>query len=122
MEDMATKIIANFADTINQYPSGYTQFLCGLDFAIGPAKEIIIAGEPDNPDTKRVLSEIWKRFIPGKILLLHSERDKTIEEIAGFVKEQKPIDGKTTVYICENYTCKTPTNNIERVIQLLEGL
>ena len=122
MEDMATQIIRNFADTINQYPSGYTQFLCGLDFAIGPVKEIIIAGEPDNPDTKKVLSEIWKRFIPEKVLLLHSERDKTIEEIAGFVKEQKPIDGKTTVYICENYTCKTPTNNIERAIQLLEGL
>ena len=44
---MAENIIKTFAETINQYPSGYTQFLCALDFAIGPTKEIIIASEPD---------------------------------------------------------------------------
>lgn len=117
---MAENIIKIFAETINQYPSGYTQFLCALDFAIGPTKEIIIASEPDQKDTKLILHEIWKRFLPEKVLLLHPEKDKSIEEIVGFIREQKAINGKATAYICKNYTCNAPTNNIDKIIQLIE--
>ena len=117
---MAEQIIKTFGETINQYPSGYTQFMCALDFALGPTKEIVIAGEPDQKDTKQILREIWKRFLPGKVLLLHPSKDKSIEKIAQFVKEQKPIENKATAYICENYACKAPTNEINKIIQLLE--
>ena len=117
---MAERIIKTFGETVNQYPSGYTQFLCALDFALGPTKEVVIAGEFSQKETKQVLKEIWRRFLPKKVLLLHSPKDKAIEEIAGFVKEQKAIDGKATAYICVNYACKAPTNDMNKVVQLLE--
>jgi uncharacterized protein YyaL (SSP411 family) len=120
LEKISEQIIKSFGETINQYPSGYTQFLCGLDFALGPTKEIVIAGEPDMNDTKQILREIWKRFLPRKVLLLHSMKDKSFEEIAKFTKEQNPIDGRATAYICENYACKTPATDMNTIIQLLE--
>ncbi len=120
MEKIADRIIRTFEVTINQYPSGYTQFLCALDFALGPTKEIVIAGEPSQKDTQLILREIWKRFMPGKILLMHSSKDTSLEGIAKFVKDQKPIENRTTAYICENYACKTPTSDINRIIQLME--
>ncbi len=120
LEKLADQIIKTFGETINHYPSGYTQFMCALDFALGPTKEIVIAGEPDQKDTKQILQEIWKRFLPRKVLLLHSQKDKSIREIAQFVKVQIPIEGKATAYICENYACNAPTNDISKIIQLLE--
>ena len=117
---MADQIMKAFGETINQYPSGYTQFMCALDFALGPTKEIVIAGEPDRKDTQQILQEIGKRFLPRKVLLLNSLKDKSLGEIAGFVKEQKPIENKATVYICENYACKAPANEINKIIQLLD--
>ena len=117
---MAEQIIKTFGETLNQYPSGYTQFLCALDFAVGPTKEIVVAGEFSQRETKQILQEIWRRFLPKKILLLHSPKDKAIEEIAEFVKAQKAIDGKATAYICVNYACKAPTNDISKIVQLLE--
>lgn len=117
---MADQIMKAFGETINQYPSGYTQFMCALDFALGPTKEIVIAGEPDQKDTQQILQEIGKRFLPRKVLLLNSLKDKSLGEIAGFVKEQKPIENKATVYICENYACKAPANEINKIIQLLD--
>lgn len=120
LEKISEQIIKSFGETINQHPSGYTQFLCGLDFALGPTKEIVIAGEPDMNDTKQILREIGKRFLPRKVLLLHSMKDKSLEEIAKFVKEQNPINGRATAYICENYACKTPATDINTIIQLLE--
>lgn len=120
LEKMAEHLIKTFSETINQYPLGYTQFLCALDFALGPTKEIVIAGEPGNADTLQILQEIGKLFLPRKVLLLHSSKDKFIEEIAAFTKEQKPINGKATAYLCENYACKAPANDVNKIIPLLE--
>lgn len=121
LEKMAERLMKTFADTIRQYPSGYTQFLCALDFALGPTKEIVIAGEPGQKDTERILMEMGKRFLPRKVLLLRSQKDQLLEEIAPFVKDHKPIDNKATAYICENYACKAPTDDLDKIIHLLEA-
>src|SRR3989338_5344081 len=92
LTNISGQIMRTFAETVNNYPSRYTQFLCALDFALGPTKEIVIAGEPGSDDTKKILKETRRRFLPGKVVILHPEKDKSIEEIIGFVKEQKAID------------------------------
>src|SRR3990167_5338610 len=120
LTNISGQIMRTFAETVNNYPSGYTHFLCALDFALGPTKEIVIAGEPGSDDTKQILKEIRRRFLPGKVIILHPERDKTIEAIIGLVKEQKTIDGKATAYICENYACKAPANDMNRIVKLLD--
>ncbi|MBM4055140.1 MAG: thioredoxin domain-containing protein [Planctomycetes bacterium] len=119
-ETMANNLIKTFSAAITQYPSGYTQSLCALDFVLGPSKEIIIAGEREDKDTKDILREIYIRFLPNKVLLLHPSNGTFIEKIAAYTKDQKPIEGKTTVYVCENYTCKKPSNERNTIIQLLE--
>lgn len=119
-ETLANNLIKAFSSTISQYPSGYTQFMCALDFALGPSKEIIIAGERDNKDTKEILREIQIRFLPNKVLLLHPSNGAFIEKIAKYTKDQTPVEGKTTVYVCENYSCKKPAFDRETIIQLLE--
>jgi uncharacterized protein YyaL (SSP411 family) len=120
LTNISRQIMRTFAETVTNYPSGYTQFLCALDFALGPTKEIVIAGEPGADDTKQILKEIRRRFLPGKVVILHPEKDKSIEEIIGFVKEQKAIDGKATTYICENYACKAPANDMNQIKKLLD--
>ncbi|MBI2472502.1 MAG: thioredoxin domain-containing protein [Planctomycetes bacterium] len=117
---LSGQVISTFAETVSNYPSGYAQFLCALDFALGTTKEIVIAGESGADDTKRIISEIRKRFLPGKVVILHPERDASIEGIVGFIKEQKPINGKATAYICENYACKAPTNDMNQILKLLD--
>lgn len=120
LEKRGEQLIQAFAQTIRQHPSGYTHFLGAVDFALGPTKEIVIAGEPDREDTKRILQEIGKRFLPRKVLLRHSSKDKSLEELASFVKGQNPLEDKATAYICEHYTCKSPTHDIKKIIPLLE--
>lgn len=117
---IADRLTSAFSDTINQYPSGYTQFLCALDFAIGPTKDIVIAGEPGRNDTKQILREIGNRFIPRKTLIISSSVDKSIEDIAKRVKAQNMIDNKVTVYVCENNVCKSPATDIREIVRLLE--
>lgn len=119
-EKMAEQLMKTFGETIRQYPSGYTQFLCALDFALGPTQEIVIAGEAGHKDTEQILTEIGKRFLPRTVLLLHSPKDRTLKEMVQFVKDLKPIDSKVTAYICENYACKAPTYDLDKIISFLE--
>jgi uncharacterized protein YyaL (SSP411 family) len=101
---------------------GFHPFLGGLDFAIGPSSEIIIAGDLDKPDTQELLHALRKNFAPNKVVILRSEKSAKpdIETIAPFVKSHPCINGKATAYVCTNYTCALPTNDPQEMLKRLK--
>jgi len=117
LEKKSEELMNAFSSLVADYPMGYSQLLIALDFAIGPSKEIVIAGESGNKDTMEMLKVIRSQFLPRKIVLLQS--GKAIEKISPFVKDQRAIDGKATAYVCENYACKLPTTEIKELEKLL---
>jgi uncharacterized protein YyaL (SSP411 family) len=119
----AQALMQSIGGQVVRSPTGFTQFLIGLDFALGPIREIVIAGEAKEEKTKEMLRAVHQRFFPRKVLLLHpdGEDGKAIEQIAPFVKDQGKVNGRTTAYICENYACKLPTTDIEQMISLIES-
>jgi uncharacterized protein len=119
-EDRAEKLIKAFSVQISNTPTAFSQFLNGVDFAIGPAKEIVVVGNINNTDTQKMLNLINKRFIPNKVLLLNDPDNPEITEVAGFTKAQNMVKGKSTVYICENYNCKMPINDLGMLEELLK--
>jgi hypothetical protein len=119
-EEKADKLIKAFSVQISSSPMAFAQFLNGTDFALGPTKEIVVVGKDGSPETQKMLNLIRKKFIPGKILLFKDIDNPEISEIAEFTKGQNIIDGKTTVYICENYNCKMPVIYLESLDELLK--
>jgi hypothetical protein len=105
-----------FSSTVSKYPSGFTQFLIALDFANGPSKEIIISGM----DYHSFLSYIYEKFIPSGIVLKISSQKDPIVELAPYLKDYLPSDNKTKVFVCENYICNLPVDNIEGLEQVLK--
>ncbi len=109
-----------FNNFIARSPTGFAQFLTGLQFSFGPSFEIIIVGEKDSEETKEMIETINAQFIPNKVVMLINENDReAILEIAPFAGNYSQIDGKTTVYVCKNYVCSLPTTNKEKIIELL---
>lgn len=45
-----------------------------------------------------------------------------IEALIPFIKEQRPLQGKATAYICKNYVCNLPTTDVAKLISLLDEL
>ena len=69
-------------------------------------------------DTKGMLKEVHQRFIPNKILMM-ADGGKNQAAFAlrlPFLEGLKRIKGKTTAYVCINYACELPTNDL-RVLQ-----
>ncbi|HLG28715.1 MAG TPA: thioredoxin domain-containing protein, partial [Candidatus Brocadiales bacterium] len=121
LEERAAKIGSAFSNNIRQMPSAYTQFLVGLDFALGPSYEVVVVGNSITKDTKEMLSALRSRFLPNKILLLRPTEVEgpDISRLATFTKDMSTIDGMATAYVCSNYSCKTPTTDIDKMLELL---
>ncbi|MBI5149927.1 MAG: thioredoxin domain-containing protein [Candidatus Omnitrophica bacterium] len=122
-EKKAQEYFKAFGQELSSGPSAYAQSLMALDFAIGPSREIVLVGQKDDPQTQEMLKSLYSRFIPNKVVVLRLNSDeeaKAISDIIPFVKGQRALDGKTTAYVCKNYNCEFPTNDIKKFEQLLD--
>jgi len=118
-EENATTLAKAFSSHEEGAPSQNTMFLTALDFFVGPAYEIVIVGDAHTQETRKMLQAIRTRFIPNKVILFKKDDDKSLENLAGFTKEMKAIDSKTTAYICQNFVCNRPVTNIKEALKIL---
>jgi uncharacterized protein YyaL (SSP411 family) len=67
-----------------------------------------------------MLEELWTYFIPNKVLVFRPEGEEPeITSLAKYTKEQVPIEGKATAYVCQNYECQLPTNEVNEMLRML---
>jgi uncharacterized protein YyaL (SSP411 family) len=115
------QVFKAFSGRLRQSPASLTALLAAFDFWIGPTREIVIAGNRHRKDTKKMLKLVRSGFLPNTVFLFHkgNNTDSKIYEIVPFIKYQTVIDGKATVYVCQNYVCKQPVNTVEALEKLL---
>jgi uncharacterized protein YyaL (SSP411 family) len=112
-EQDAVKILFTTADDVTYIPSASAHLMSGLDFLLGPSFEIVLAGA----DVHALQRAVFSSFVPNKVVL-HSGAN--IASIAPFAKAQRAIGGKPTAYVCTHYLCRLPTNDPEKVHELLD--
>jgi hypothetical protein len=122
-ETTADKLVRAFSAGVAGEPSGHTALLLGVDFALGPSFEIVLAGTRDAADVKALRQVLAGRFLPNKVVLFRpaGEAAPPITAIAAFTKPQVAIRNKATAYICTDYVCKLPTNDPAAMAKLLSG-
>jgi uncharacterized protein len=93
-------------------PLGYGFSLSALDWALGPAFEVVIAGDPARDDTRAMLRALRRRFIPNAAILLRPPGEEPeISRLAPFTLRQTSVDGKATAYVCRGWQCELPTDD-----------
>ncbi len=123
-EEKASQLSGVFARSIQESPSAYTQWMIGLDFALGPSFEVVISGDPAAEDTQAMLQALRCRFIPNAVILLRptSPEVPEIVRLAEFTKTQTSLHGKATAYVCKNFQCQAPTTDIQEMLRSLNAL
>tara|TARA_B100001964_G_scaffold234725_1_gene293709 strand:- start:197 stop:2305 length:2109 start_codon:yes stop_codon:yes gene_type:complete len=122
LKEKAKITFSLYDHTMKTAPSGSAQMLCGVDFLIDAPKEIAIVGNPLNEQTQEILRNIHRRFVPNKVIALlnpNTEEKQEIEELIPLLAGKTSIDGKTTIYVCQNYACQLPTTDIDDLDKLL---
>src|SRR5207237_7200553 len=119
--ERSRKTIDAFESTLSNFPSSMPQMLVALDFSLGKPRQIVIAGKKDAPETKALLTEVRRHFLPKTILLLAdgSDGQKYLGEKNEAIRAMSLVDGKPAAYVCENFTCKAPVTDAGQLAKLL---
>src|SRR5438094_3780026 len=121
LTERARKTIDAFATTLSHFPSAMPQMLVALDFSLSKPRQIVIAGKKDAPETKALLKEVHRHFLPKTILLLAdgSDGQKYLGEKNEAIRTMSTIEKKSAAYVCENFTCKAPVTDSNKLAELV---
>jgi uncharacterized protein len=119
-EARAQALARSFSGSVHLHPSAFTFFLVGLDFALHPGEDVVIAGEPGAADTLAMLSALNVTFSPHGITLVKSGQNATqLAGVAGFTDGLDIVDGKATAYICKGGACQDATTDVSAMLEKL---
>ncbi|MFB3886944.1 MAG: thioredoxin domain-containing protein [Thermodesulfobacteriota bacterium] len=118
LKKKAEQIIRLFQPFLSEQPSGFAQMLSGFSFFLSP-EEIGIIGSKDDSRTKTMLQEIYRTYLPNKILSLKDPRETTEESWFQFLKE-KGNPEVPTAFVCKKFTCLPPAMDEEALKKILE--
>jgi uncharacterized protein YyaL (SSP411 family) len=109
-----------FGTTIGRSPSAYTQWVTNLLFMDHPFHEIVVAGQPGDEETEKILKTLNELNLPNMVVILKTEENsEVLAKISPFTEHQKIEKGSATVYVCSNFSCQKPVTSAEEIIKLL---
>ena len=103
--------------------------LVALDLALGPAQEVVVTGDPDEPGTRRMLAALAGRYGPRTAVLFKPAGQPSeapaeaaadlLAEIAPFTAAHDLLDGKAAAYVCTGFACRRPTTDVREMMEQL---
>jgi uncharacterized protein YyaL (SSP411 family) len=104
----AVTVFRLLRDQMARYPSAFGYLLGALDFYLSTPKEIVIIGQTGADDSLALLREVWKRYLPNKVVAQSTENDEAAAGVVPLLRERPAHNGRATAYVCENYSCLQP--------------
>ena len=120
MRDIAVEGIRSARELMVQVPAGSGHWLGGLDFYLSAPREVAIAGDPGDDATRALLTEVYRHYIPNKVVMGVGGGSELSNLPLARMRER--IGGAPTAYVCENYACQLPTREPDVLAKQLAGL
>ena len=98
----AMEIIAPLATVVARAPLAVAGLAAAMELAVGPMREIAIAGDPEDTRTRALLDVAQRRFDPLSVLAWGPSG--AVPLLTG----RAPVDGAPAAYVCRGFVCQTP--------------
>ena len=122
LENKGAATLRAFSKTVQPVPMGHTYFMMAADFAIGPTKEVVIAGDPIQADTKLMISALNSGYFPDMVFLFKAigNNGSFVNSLAPFAKDHSTVEGKAAAYVCSNFMCNKVVVSPKEILALLK--
>ncbi len=114
LQEYINKFIQALASPMIQMPTGMISAISSYNDLISDKIEIILVGQINREE---FLDLIYNSYIANSILVVSDRGDENIDLLEG-----RQSNGKTTAYICKNFTCSLPANSPEELKKQLYEL
>ena len=123
-KNRAEKTFRAFSTNLEKNPFSFSEALMALDYYRSRVHEIIFV-LPDKVDLDKnpLFNELKNWYLPNKVLtVMYQAQVEKQQELLKPISRKKALDGKTTVYICEEGACQLPTSELKELKRQLKEI
>jgi uncharacterized protein YyaL (SSP411 family) len=101
---------------LERAPMAAGQSLVALDFLLAAPREIAVIAGSDRAEFDAVLRAISARFLPHAVVApAPSPPSAELARLVPLLADRPALNGRTTTYICERFTCRVPVVGVAGV-------
>jgi len=100
-----------FSQVIQSFPSAHTFSLMALDLLVEGTFELI-AVPGSQEEAKDNLTKLQRHFLPEGVFAV---KEKALSELSEHIASLKPVENKTTYYLCRKFACESPTTDWKEI-------
>ncbi len=120
-EDIAQNTFLAFSESIKRIPSAHSFMLTSFMYGLDNPKEIVIVAKEKNAKTMSSIRKIQEVYNPNSIIIFKELKNRTeLDNIAPWTTMHDTVNDQITYYICENFSCRRPTTDIDIAIKYLQ--
>ena len=104
-------------------PQAMPQMLCALALAFEPPRHVVLAGDPQAKDFRALAAVLHETLGPRRLLLAADggAGQAWLAQRAPWLVEMKPLAGRATAYVCEEFACNAPVTDPADLRRMLGG-
>jgi uncharacterized protein YyaL (SSP411 family) len=116
--ELAQAALGPMQPLLARYPLGFAQWLIALDYTLSHPREVAIVGAPGAADTRALLEVCTTGYRPHQIVALGAPDAKV--STVPLLQNRSQIEGRATVYVCVDFTCRAPLTDPAALQALLK--
>jgi uncharacterized protein YyaL (SSP411 family) len=117
--ERADEYLQPLASLMAEHPQSFGHALGALDFAVSPAQEFAIVGDPQASDTHTLLNTVNSHYQPNSVLASCAPGDTQATQSIALLADRPQKEKRATIYVCQNFACLAPINEARELEQLL---
>ena len=108
--ERAVKTIEALRPQWTAMPQGLPQLLCAIELVVDAPRTVVLAGDPAAADFQALAAVLDEPLGPRRVLLSADggTGQRWLAAKRPYLAEMKPVGGRATAYVCENFACQAP--------------
>ena len=119
--EKARRTVEAFRPQWSRVPQALPQMLVALEAVLAEPRTVVLAGNPGAADFRDLWAVLGERLGPRRAVVC-ADRTAGLDWLADqrpYLAEMRPVGGRATAYVCENYACRAPVNSAAELRLLL---
>jgi hypothetical protein len=118
--DTAERALQRAGRHMRSQPGQHTTLLWALHHWHHAGREIVLAGEASDDAHQALLETVRAHQTPEDVVVHRPPSDDhALLDWAPYLSHQPPKEGEATAYICEGFTCNSPTTDPDMLAEQL---
>lgn len=114
----ARLILRKLAAAMPQYPQAFAEALNAVDMLARGLAEVAIVGDISSAEGSAIMETLRRGYRPNVIVAWASGAADE-ESAVPLLRGREPLEGRATVYVCRNFSCRLPVTSAAEMADLL---